>query len=133
MSDKIRKTLDLAPETPTELVVYTDPQLETDAQVAADFEYARDNLYEFIEQSKAALADMFEVARQSQHPKVYESMNNMLKITSEMNKDLLALHKTKKELGPEAEQKIGVVNNNLFLTTDELNKMLEDAKAKKGQ
>ena len=134
---RLRNTLDLDPEggepKKVDMVVYVDPQENTEAQIAADFEYARDDMYEFIEQSKTALADMFDVARQSQHPKVYEAMNNMLKITSEMNKDLLELHKTKKDLGPAAEASTNIVNNNLFLTTEELNKMLEDAKANREQ
>jgi molecular chaperone DnaK (HSP70) len=132
---KLRNTLDLDPDVqkPVDLVVYVDPQENTEAQIAADFEYARDNMYEFIEQSKAALVDMIDVAKQSQHPKLYEAMNNMLKITAEINKDLLELHKTKKDLGPAAEASTNIVNNNLFLTTEELNKMLEDAKANREQ
>lgn len=140
MSKKIHETLDLNPSAgqyipPTELVVFTDPPETTQDQIAADFDYARDNLYDIIEQSKAAMAEMFEVARQSQHPKVYESMTTMLKITADTNKALLELHKAKKELSPAAsgDQAPTTINNNLFLTTEELNKMLEDARALKEQ
>jgi hypothetical protein len=146
MSRKIHESLDLNPDADgdrdydndprpiVDLVVYTDPQESAAAMIAADFDHVRDNMYDIIDQGRQALVDMAEIAKQSQDPKMYDTMVNVLKATIEGNKALMDLHKTKKDLVPAAEQLAPqTINNNLFLTTEELNKMLEDARAKKGQ
>ena len=119
--DRIAQTLDLAPlVTPPPVV-----QRFEDDQVVDDFEYARKNLRDAIEQGQSALADIVSVAGMSQHPRAYEVVATLLKTVADANKDLLELQKRKKDLtgiGPAPT----TVNNNLFVgSTAELLKALK--------
>lgn len=128
MSDELRKALDLAPIENKSLTVTS-----VNHEVEEDFDYARKNLYDVIGKSQEALEDMIDVARQSQHPRAYEVLNQMIKNVADISKDLLDLQKKKKDLiKPELQEGPQTVNNNLFVgTTADLNKMIEEAQAKK--
>lgn len=128
MSDELRKALDLAPIENTSLTVTS-----VNHEVEEDFDYARKNLYDVIGKSQEALEDMIDVARQSQHPRAYEVLNQMIKNVADISKDLLDLQKKKKDLiKPEVQEGPQTVNNNLFVgTTADLNRMIEEAQAKK--
>ena len=129
MSNELRKALDLAP---VERVVENQVDHNTQ-QVEDDFDYARKNLYDVIGKSQEALEDMIDVARQSQHPRAYEVLNQMIKNVADISKDLLDLQKKKKDLvKQEIQDGPQTVNNNLFVgTTADLNRMIEEAQAKK--
>lgn len=120
-NDPIAQTLDLAPLTPTSSAV----QRFEDNQVVDDFEFARKNLMDAIEQGQNALADIVTVAGMSQHPRAYEVVATLLKTVADANKDLLELQKRKKDLtgiGPAPT----TVNNNLFVgSTAELQQLIK--------
>ena len=63
-----------------------------------DYEYARRNLYDVIEKGNNALEDIMDVAKQSESPRAYEVVTNLIKTMVDANKDLLQLAKTRKEL-----------------------------------
>lgn len=128
MSDELRKALDLAPIQRVSETI--DPNTQ---QVEDDFDYARKNLYEVIGKSQEALEDMIDVARQSQHPRAYEVLNQMIKNVADISKDLLDIQKKKKDLiKKDVQEGPQTVNNNLFVgTTADLNRMIEEAQAKK--
>jgi len=93
-----------------------------------DYEYARRNLYDVIEKGNNALEDIMDVAKQSESPRAYEVVTNLIKTMVDANKDLLTLAKTRKELEKyqEPEQK-NITNNNLFVgSSAELLKMIKD-------
>lgn len=126
MSDELRKALDLAP-----INTSTGEVMPPDSQVEDDFDFARKNLYDVIGKSQEALEDMIDVARQSQHPRAYEVLNQMLKNVADISKDLIDLQKKKKDLVKKEESSPQSVHNNLFVgTTADLAKMIEDARNK---
>ena len=94
-------------------------------EIDKDFKYARENIKETIETSKEVITEMLVVAKQSQHPRAYEVLGNLLKMQIESNKDLLALRKSKKELQPQ-EPGTGptTINNNLVMSTHEVLKLI---------
>ena len=93
-----------------------------------DFQYARENLYNLIERGTDGLEELLEIAKQSQHPRAFEVVGQMIDKLANTNKELLNLHKTKKDIKVEKGGPTSV-NNNLFVgSTAELQKML---KAKK--
>ena len=100
----------------------------TDDDSDTDFQYARENLYNLIERGTDGLEELLEIAKQSEHPRAFEVVQQTIGQLTTTNKELLNLHKTKKDIkiekgGPTS------VNNNLFVgSTAELQKML---KAKK--
>ena len=46
--------------------------------VKSDYEYSRDTYYELLEKGKTSLETMMEVARESEHPRAFEVLSNML-------------------------------------------------------
>jgi len=91
-----------------------------------DYEYARGNLYKIIEKGQDALEDMIDVAKQSESPRAYEVVTNLIKTMAETNKDLLNLAKAKKELEKvDTPEQKNITNNNLVLTSADLLKMIK--------
>jgi len=127
MEDMISKTLGLEPLDKTSSVEVIVP--EDDSNIENDFKYTRENLYSIIEQGSRALEDMIDVAKASEHPRAYEVVSTLMKTIVDANKDLLDLSKKRKELQRE-EQKDSpqTVNNNLFVSTAELQKMIENSR-----
>lgn len=94
-------------------------------EVNDDFDYARRNMHDVIDMSNQAMGEMLELAKQSQHPRAFEVLNQMFKAATEMNKDLLDLQKKKKELNGSDEKSSGPVTQNLFVgSTAELQELL---------
>ena len=92
-----------------------------------DYEYARRNLYDVIEKGNNALEDIMDVAKQSESPRAYEVVTNLIKTMVDANKDLLQLAKTRKELEAREPEKAQVTNNNLFVgSSAELLKMFKN-------
>jgi hypothetical protein len=100
---------------------------QSEDQVENDFEYARRNMYDIIGQGQEAIARLMDIADQSQHPRAYEVVANLIKTMAETNKDLLDLTKKKRELQPKKEEESKQqVTNNLFVgSTAELQAMLQ--------
>ena len=96
-------------------------------QIDADANFARNNMRELISNGNKALTDLATVANQSESPRAYEVLATMMKNLAEMNKDLLALQKAKKELAPQSESSKGVnIDKAVFVgSTTELLKMIK--------
>ena len=97
-----------------------------------DFSFARKNLRELIVKGSTAIDEILFVAKESEHPRAFEVSSNFLKNLSELNKDLLQLSKTKKEIeGRDARLKGGDINveKAVFVgSTNELSKLLKKQK-----
>ena len=92
-----------------------------------DYEYARNNLKGLIENGKEVMQNIIFVAKESESPRSYEVVGQLIKTLAETNKDLLDLAKKSKELKQEKEPKSGETNitNALFVgSTAELQKLL---------
>tara|TARA_Y100000034_G_scaffold113358_1_gene148300 strand:- start:778 stop:1176 length:399 start_codon:yes stop_codon:yes gene_type:complete len=90
-----------------------------------DFQYARENLYNLIERGNDGLEELLEIAKQSEHPRAFEVVGQMIDKLTTTNKELLNLHKTKKDIT--TEKGPTNVTNALFVgSTTELQKMLKD-------
>ena len=104
--------------------------VETSDIVETDSNYARENIKTLIDTGNKALNDLAYVANQSESPRAYEVLANMMKNLTEMNKDLLQLQKTKRELAPQSEVAKGVnIDKAVFVgSTNELLKMIKGNK-----
>ena len=90
-----------------------------------DFQYARENLYNLIERGQDGLDELLEIAKQSEHPRAFEVVGQMIDKLTTTNKELINLHKTKKDIT--TEKGPTNVTNALFVgSTAELQKMLKD-------
>ena len=96
-----------------------------------DYNYARENYYNLIERNQDAIEEMLEIAKQSEHPRAFEVVGQLIKSGLDANKELMGLHKTKKELSIEKGGSTTNVNNAVFVgSTADLQKLL---KANRGE
>jgi len=122
-NDPISKALDIKPMEGE--VVPVDDKPKVDPSIENDFKYARENLYNIIERGTDALNGIVDLAQQSQHPRSFEVVADLVRTLSSANKDLLDVQKKMKDLQPE-ENKNTKVTNNLFVgSTNDLTKLLE--------
>lgn len=68
-----------------------------------DFEVARNNIKELLRQGDEALYGILDLARTSEHPRSYEVAGQLIKTLVDANKDLMTLHKQKKDLAGKSE------------------------------
>ena len=119
-------TPEMAPDPPARIRPTVDSDRKDDD---VDYNYARENYYNLIERNQDAVEEMLEIAKQSEHPRAFEVVGQLIKSGLDANKELMALHKTKKELSIEKGGGVNV-NNAVFVgSTAELQKLL---KAKRG-
>ena len=119
--DPISKALDIEP-IQGEVVPVDEPKVNPEME--NDFKYARENLYHLAERGRDALEDLLELANQSQHPRAYEVVGQLIKTLTDTNDRIVDIQKKAQEL---LEPKDGPskVTNNLFVgNTSELTRLL---------
>jgi hypothetical protein len=103
-------------------IITVDNKEET---VDTDFKYARENLYNIIEKGSDALNTLVDVAAQTQHPRAFEVVSQLVKTLSDTNKDLLEIQKKVKVIKKDIPDQPQNVTNALFVgNTSELQKMI---------
>jgi hypothetical protein len=104
--------------------------MDSDGNVDNDFEYARQTYHDILAKGSAAMDDMMEVAKATEHPRAFEVLATTMKTMADVTGNLLDLHKKKKDIrakGPLSLPTTPVTNNNLFVgSTTDLQKMLMD-------
>ena len=93
-----------------------------------DFQYVRENLYNLIERGQDGLEEMLEIAKSSEHPRAMEVFGQLIGKLTETNKELLNLHKTKKDISQDTSSPKNVSNNLFVGSTAELQKFLKTGK-----
>lgn len=97
--------------------------------IKSDYEYSRDTYYDILEKGKDALELMIEVAKESEHPRAFEVLSNMMKNMADINDKLMDLNKKNKDISSEEVKKLasGTTTNNIFLgSTADLQRLLND-------
>jgi Terminase DNA packaging enzyme len=108
------------------LVIHQDTEKLSTEELDTDIKYIRDRMYETICTTADAVDEMLSIAKQSQHPRAFEVVATLLNTQREASKDLLDLHKKKKELKHEDQGGPDTVNNNLFVgSTADLLRMIK--------
>jgi hypothetical protein len=130
LNKNLSEIFDIEPVEDTVPVQTMPVVVETTDVVETDTNYARENIRTLIDTGNKALNDLAYVANQSESPRAYEVLANMMKSLTEMNKDLLQLQKTKRELAPQSEAAKGVnIDKAVFVgSTTELLKMIKSNK-----
>ena len=109
---------------PLELTTYKKQEVvqtgSAEKDISNDYEYTRENLYNLVENGNAALEDLVELAKQSEHPRTYEVLATLIKTIGDTTDKLSVLHEKQQKLNNEVESSGDVTNNNLFVgsTTD---------------
>jgi hypothetical protein len=87
---------------------YLPVTIETEKEIATvantgnelvdDLDFARTNIRQLIITGTKSLEELKAIAQSSEHPRAYEVFSTLLNSVVAMNKDLVDLHKKKKEL-----------------------------------
>jgi hypothetical protein len=97
-----------------------------------DFELARANIHEIIQNGSYAIEKLSQIADSSQHPRAFEVLGTLMKTMLDANKDLLDIQKRIREISaadsPTNEQAQQVTNNLFVGSTADLQKVIEDMK-----
>ena len=97
------------------------------SDIKKDYEYARGNMYSIIEKGQEALNGILELAQETESPRAYEVVGQLIKNVSDSTEKLIELQKKLRDLeeiktssGPTS------VTNALFVgSTTELSKLLK--------
>lgn len=118
----LEKNLDIIEKPKTEV---TKGEIVSDTE--KDIEFSREKMKELINQSSEAINTMMALAAESEHPRAFEVLSNMIKDASQMSKDLVALQKTRKEITQEkGASSNNTTNNAIFVgSTTELQKFIK--------
>ena len=100
-------------------------------KIENDYDHSRDNLRNLLGQGQEALTHALEVAKQSEHPRAFEVVGQLVKQLADVNQQLMDLHSQKKKLdepGKGASAK-KVTNNAIFVgSTAEMQKLINNMK-----
>jgi hypothetical protein len=133
-NDPISNALNLAPleNDPVKSIVAK----AHDDSAKNDFEMARSNIHEVIQNGTYAIEKLSQIADSSQHPRAFEVLAKLMDTMLQANKDLLELQKQIRDIdaadSPTNEEAKSVTNNLFVGSTAELQKVIENVKNGKG-
>ena len=114
------KDIELVPSSDVSIVSEQERHIHQDE----DYEYIRNNLKDIIGKGSDALDGILELARDSDHPRAWEVVGQIMRQLAETNKDLIELQKDMKKIKDEEGAK-KITQNAIFVgSTNELQKFL---------
>lgn len=114
---------------PAEQVEEADSEtVHTSDKIETDYDESRDNLKDLLKSGKDALELALTVARQSEHPRAFEVVGNLIKQLADVNQQLMDVHQQKRKLEePSKTQTKQTTNNAIFVgSTADLSKMIKN-------
>jgi hypothetical protein len=104
-----------------------------DTKIESDYDDTRNNLRELLITGQNALMHALDVAKQSEHPRAFEVVGNLMKQLADVNQQLMDLHQQKAKLdAPKNKETSKVTNNAIFVgSTSELAKMIQNMNKEK--
>jgi len=128
--DSLSEVFDVQTIPKTEVITQDGEIISTGNKVEDDFDTSRNNLRILLQQGQEALQKSLDVAMQSEHPRAFEVVGNLMKQLADINQQLLDLHQQKQKLDEpsKAEKAKQVTNNNAIFvgSTAELNKLIKN-------
>lgn len=92
----------------------------------ADYEYARDNLYNLVERGNEALEGIVKLAKEMEHPRAYEVAGGLIKTVTDSTMELMKIQKELQIMRGEKPSGNTTTHNNLYVgSTAELQAMLK--------
>ena len=96
-------------------------------RIEDDYDKTRGNLHELLVKGQEALNAALEIAKQSEHPRAFEVVGNLMKQLADINQQLMDIHQQKAKLDTPAKGAEKVTNNAIFVgSTSELNKLIQN-------
>jgi hypothetical protein len=91
-----------------------------------DIELARKNIESIINLGDDSVKEMVEIAKQSESPRAFEVVSQLMKTLLDANKDFVDMSTKKRFAKEEQTPTTNVTNNNLIVSTADLLKMIKD-------
>jgi predicted house-cleaning noncanonical NTP pyrophosphatase (MazG superfamily) len=130
IDDSLSEVFDVQTLPKTEVITQDGEIISTASQkIESDYDTTRNNLRILLQQGQEALQKSLDVAMQSEHPRAFEVVGNLMKQLAEVNQQLMDLHQQKQKLDEpsKADKAKQVTNNNAIFvgSTAELNKLIK--------
>lgn len=132
--DKLDEVFNVTSEVVSQEMESTQIEIEKEKKVESivsdikkDYDYSRGNFYSIIEKGQEAINSVLELAQETESPRAYEVVGQLIKNVSDATDKLMELQKKLKDI-EEVKQSNGptTVNNALFVgSTAELSKLLK--------
>lgn len=131
IDDSLSSVFDIQTMPQTEVITQNGEIISTsNTKIEDDFDTSRTNLRILLQQGQEALQKSLDVAMQSEHPRAFEVVGNLMKQLADVNQQLMDLHQQKQKLDEpsKAEKAKQVTNNNAIFvgSTAELNKLIKN-------
>jgi hypothetical protein len=126
--DKLESIFNMSRIEPVKPIPLPKIEETSDNKEESDFDLARDTLRDMINKNNDIIDEMTGIAKQTEKGRDFEVAGQLVKNQSEVAKDLLDLHKQKKDLEGD-NTKIDQQNNIVFAgSTSDLMKIINDKK-----
>ena len=127
--EKLNKIFELEPfkpSSPSIAPVLRTPE-SSEVKIDSDFDFSRDTIRQMIDKNNAVIDEMISIARSAETARPFEVVGQLVKTQSELAKDLMAIHKQKKEVVQEDPKTIRQQNNIVFNgSTSDLMKLINN-------
>ena len=126
--EKLNKVLNISGE-----LVKKEKNQSTDVEVntkdlTTEYEFSQEQYHTLLDKGNDALDELLAVAKESENPRAFEVVTQLISGLTNTTKELLQLQKTKKEIEKDTKDP-STVNNSLFIgSTAELQKLLTKKK-----
>ncbi len=103
---------------------------EKNETLQGDFSTARGNIHNLIDTGMNALDGILKVATESDSPRAYEVLTNMIKTLSDMNKDLIDIHDKLTDAESKKVTIKNTTNNSIYVgSTSELQNLINQERS----
>ena len=111
-------------------IVQAEKNLHTitsnDQDKGNDYKYSREIFYGLVERGQDAIEGILDIAKESEHPRVYEVAGQLIKTVGETTEKLIDLQAKMKELDKDNSMPDKVQNNLFVGSSAELQKLLRN-------
>jgi hypothetical protein len=131
--DNLSKVFDIEPLRQGEVIQGGNEIVPSSSKIGENIDYdydtSRNNLHKLLNQGQDALYSALEIAKQSEHPRAFEVVGNLMKQLADINEQLLKLSEKKNKLDNPVQVKgqepKNVTNNAIFVgSTSELSSLI---------
>ena len=103
-------------------LIHSEPRGE---EQNSDYKYSREVFYSLVERGQDAIEGILDIAKESEHPRVYEVAGQLIKTVGETAEKLIDLQAKMKELDKDNTMPDRVQNNLFVGSSTELQRLLK--------
>ena len=117
----------------TEIKKVEPKEIEVPNKLDHDFTQARKSLKNLIDVGEEGIEGILKVAQEGDHPRAYEVLSGLIKTVSDVNKDMLDLHKKVSDIETTEKKLVqnNTTNNSFFVgSTTELQDLINPERSR---